>query len=661
MTDASAQLSEKATFCKLNDEKRPSVVGLPDVTTQQVCPADLSKGADEVTTAYPDGWYVRIMFDELLDPSIETLTEIIDSDGNPTGNFEGSIAASHPVQLECGSVNGGTVGVDYDGYYQPAGNRVTWPVGPSLVIKPNNPKAIATNTECTLTINTSVVRDKSGVAVPDNEKGPFKFKVAPIQVIAIDPADDPEFSSPIDALQIYFDNPYIQFNTAVDLDSLCPDEDGNGLCDDEKVFSITDVAHPTEGPGYCNATFNTCGSLADCDTAMGDTVCGRGFCGSSTDTTAPLGGSGLPCNTVADCSTDPADMDDHCSTNYAYSYAPFGFTEAEFGIGPPEPIETEHKYTMQFTQGAKLKDRCGSVTTLGAPNVDDLTLVHFATNKYDFKKASIVTGETAAPNKRLEYTWTNVVEGQDTASSTAPKPSTAIPPAAVTAGAFTMSPMPQKLTAACAAGGAGCTTTDLTPAELLIISSTGSGQVMVQGHLKLDTMYTATLKAGTVVKDFYGKEWTNPTDMVISWKTQQSIQMTGLAVRNFGGAQSFGDGATVVKPTPDNPIDIRLAFNASMDPTTLDLADVKVESLSGGMVPTLAIASSSGCGTLGNATNFLGTCTLRLRGVYLPGTYKITLVAGAAFKDIFGASYTQAADKTITITVEEAPPPIQCL
>src|SRR5881392_2452184 len=79
MTDAAAQLQEQATYCKPNDPKRPSQVGLPDATVQQICPADGS-AVQPVTSAYPDGWYVRIMFDELLDPSIEELTELPDED-----------------------------------------------------------------------------------------------------------------------------------------------------------------------------------------------------------------------------------------------------------------------------------------------------------------------------------------------------------------------------------------------------------------------------------------------------------------------------------------------------------------------------------------------------------------------------------------------------
>src|SRR5438045_3638157 len=105
MTDPVEMLGEKATFCKTGDEYRPKQVGLPDFTTSQVCPDDLSQGVDPVDTAYPDGWYVRIMFDELLNPDIEQLTELVDEDtGEPTGAYEGSIRGANPVTLECKSV-----------------------------------------------------------------------------------------------------------------------------------------------------------------------------------------------------------------------------------------------------------------------------------------------------------------------------------------------------------------------------------------------------------------------------------------------------------------------------------------------------------------------------------------------------------------------------
>src|SRR5687767_2341383 len=128
---------ESATFCKLNDEKRPGQVGLIDLTLLDVCDADLSVGAEMVTDALPTAWYVRIVFDELLDPDIEDLSEVTDSNGNGTGVFVGSIASTRPVTLTCGGN-----AVPYDGYYSPSGNYVTWPLGPSLVVKPIDPTAI---------------------------------------------------------------------------------------------------------------------------------------------------------------------------------------------------------------------------------------------------------------------------------------------------------------------------------------------------------------------------------------------------------------------------------------------------------------------------------------------------------------------------------------
>src|SRR3954463_8940188 len=61
-TDAASQLAETATYCRADDAKRPGLVGLPDFTTSQICPDD-GTDAEMVADAYPDGWYVRVMFD----------------------------------------------------------------------------------------------------------------------------------------------------------------------------------------------------------------------------------------------------------------------------------------------------------------------------------------------------------------------------------------------------------------------------------------------------------------------------------------------------------------------------------------------------------------------------------------------------------------------
>jgi hypothetical protein len=676
MTDAAGHLAEKATYCKPDDPKRPSLVGLPDASTLQICPEDGS-ATTMVDDAYPDGWYVRIMFDELLNPAVE---ELVDADGAPCDTTaldalcSGTIAGTHPVTLQCvSSVTGQMVNVDYDGYYSPAGNNITWPLGPSLVIKPNDPLTVATNTECQVTLGNNIV-DKDGEPVPDMQRGPYKFKIAPIKVILMDPpVDDPDYEHPVDALTMYFDNPYVQFNTYVDLSTLCPDADDDGLCDDEAVFSFKDVAHPTEGPGYCGvkaddtlSSFSTCGSVADCTAP--DDVCGRGFCGIS----------GNPCNAPADC----PDTDDHCGTTYAYDYIAFGLSDTEYGLGPPEPLETEHKYIFSFTAGAKLKDRCGVETTLPTPTAENQMLAHFITNKFTYNKASIATGETASAMKRLTYTWNNVLEGSDFAPASGgvariQSGGNAISPAITTDGGspgFTIAPLPKKMTAACQAAGAGCATADLALDELMIVSPSADGQAMLQGHLQMNTEYTATLKAGTVVKDFYGKTWTNTSDQVIKWKTAAAIAVTSIGVRQPGKLINIAEGGTVVLPTPTTTLDVRIGFNASMDPTTFDAAEVTVEAVGAETPapPTLTIASASGCGNFVTAANaeltggdnrmgWVGACSLRARGLYKPGTYKFTLKKDATMKDIFGTTYTQAADQSLTFTVVDAPAPVQCL
>jgi hypothetical protein len=183
---------EAATFCKLNDDKRPTEVFTASGTTAIVCPLDETKGVDEVMDAVPSAWYVRVVFDELLDPTIEDLVPDVDTSGAETGTYTGHIVDTHPVELKCGGV-----AIDYDGYYSPAGNYQTWPVGPSLVIIPDDPTAVATGTECTVTIN-DVVKDKSGNSVPMDQRGmgdEYKFGIAPLALVStapgtvVDPAD----------------------------------------------------------------------------------------------------------------------------------------------------------------------------------------------------------------------------------------------------------------------------------------------------------------------------------------------------------------------------------------------------------------------------------------------------------------------------------------
>lgn len=211
MNDAAGGLAEGSTFCKTGDAFRPGLVNTPDGVGHQLCPDDLSMGADELADANPSNWYARVMFDELLDPSIEDLVPILDDTGMDTGTAMGTLANTQPFTLQCQSVNGGAlVNIPYDGYYSPAGNKITWPVGPSLVITPSSPSLVATQSECQLTLKDNI-KDEDGNPVPADQRGPYKFKIAPVQVIAADtsPAD----GDSVDAIAAGVD---LTFNTAID-------------------------------------------------------------------------------------------------------------------------------------------------------------------------------------------------------------------------------------------------------------------------------------------------------------------------------------------------------------------------------------------------------------------------------------------------------------
>lgn len=375
MTDAASQLSEHATFCKPNDEKAPRLVGLPDASTSQICPDDGSGVTDDVTDAYPDGWYVRVMFDELLDPSVE---ELVDIDGETQA---GTLVNTQPVRLQCQNVAGQLVDVSYDGYYSPAGNNVTWPLGPSLVIKPDEPRQIATGATCQITLKDTFT-DKQGNPVDSAQRGPYKFKIAEITPLATDPTDSGDTAEPteVDALAPYFDNFYFQFNTDVQLSSFCDlDALANFYCQkDTENFTLTPpVVSADAGGGW-----DVCSDLSgNCDV---DADCGAGVT---------------------------------CMKSYAYTY---NGLEAgpEIGIGYNTPLKTETTYTFALKEGAKLVDRCGAETTVPAPSADNLYSITFKTNKFDFASVSIASGETAGPSKKPNIKFNNVVDAASLAPTT---------------------------------------------------------------------------------------------------------------------------------------------------------------------------------------------------------------------------------------------------
>jgi hypothetical protein len=246
---------ETATFCKLNDNKRPGLVPADphydanaEVNPAQICPDDLSVGATMVTNAIPVNWYVRIQFDELLDPKIEQLDPIKDSNDR----FQGTLlqySRGLPVRLSCGGVD-----VPYDGYYDVSGNAFTWPLAPSLFIQPTeflgnaDVFTIPTGAECQLSLEPDVIVDKDLVAVPMDQLGPFSFKIADMALTSTDPAAanlaakdfTPQEIKPIAPL-------VVSFNARLVLDTLTPEN--------VKIEEVDDCKDPTPGTLHTAAIF----------------------------------------------------------------------------------------------------------------------------------------------------------------------------------------------------------------------------------------------------------------------------------------------------------------------------------------------------------------------------------------------------------------------
>jgi hypothetical protein len=590
LNDSVSGLVEAATYCKTGDEKRPSLVGLPDFTTTTLCPTDANEAPSMVSDASPDTFYVRLVFDELLNPNIETLDPILDDNGLETGQFTGSLRDSLPVTLKCTGIDGQLHDIAYDGYYSPSGNAVTWPVGPSLVIKPTRNVIVPTNADCEVAIKDGIVFDKQGEPVPSSQLGPFKFKISPIKPLFVDPSDsgDPEDPTAVDAFAIYSDNAYTQFNTEVQVPSLCTD-DGFGTL----FFNL-----PPSLAAVCKSSMPVAFDIAPHET---------GGCSDTLD----------PCAADGDCNAGET-----CDFFYAYSLAPFGLTSQEYAFGPIYPIQSDKDYTFTYKQSAVLKDRCAAPTTFGAPDPDALTSVAFHTNKFDLKTTtfSINNNDKPAPNRKPRFSFTNVLD------------LSTIDPATE----VTIDPLPF-----------ADATTPIDPAVDYPDSNT-ENDIFLSGFYKPDTDYTVTIKGGSKFADAYGAEYTHAAaDTVIKFHTQ-AIALT---------ASSPASGATITKATPTTVSTISFTFNQDMDVSTFTADDIELT----GAATTLSFSVGS---TRATGCSYRSTgCQLRVRGTFTPGDYTLKLKAGAVIKDQLGNDYTQAADRVIKFTVEEAEPstPVPCL
>ena len=202
--------TEFAAFCRYvggnRDPKAPGFVGDPVTGGGIVCPevqTDFEAAALDprfVDNDDPDpdvSWAIRIMFDELLDPSVEDLI-------CPVGDIRctGTIAETRPVTLTCGGI-----AIPYDGYYVPNGNNVSFPLGPSLFVKPSLDALPPAGSDCTIVIDPKVT-DKQGNPVAEADRT-LTVSVEPLRVAATDPedADDVEDRAelaPDDAIYFIF-------------------------------------------------------------------------------------------------------------------------------------------------------------------------------------------------------------------------------------------------------------------------------------------------------------------------------------------------------------------------------------------------------------------------------------------------------------------------
>jgi hypothetical protein len=205
------QAGESATFCRSGDQYQVNQVYCPEARDANNAPRPGVREVSPVTDAAPGDWYVRIIFDELLDADVEDL--VTDADGNTTGH----INRTQPVVLRCGGIE-----LEYDGYYDPTGNQLSQPPGPALVVDPND--FVATGTQdCEVSI--AEVTDKDGEAVPGGQIGPYAFGIAPLRVYGSNPADASTGVALDTAVQVSFGAP-IALASAEDTIVLT-DEDGD--------------------------------------------------------------------------------------------------------------------------------------------------------------------------------------------------------------------------------------------------------------------------------------------------------------------------------------------------------------------------------------------------------------------------------------------------
>lgn len=205
---------EVAAYCVGPEADKISVVCL-DATGNYVFDS-----SQPVETA-PTGWEVRLVFNELLDPDRAEELVVVQDPANPGqplrdpyGNpvLRGTLERSQPVTLTCNDAP-----IAYDGYYNPSGNHLSLPPGPSLVVRALG--AAPTSATCQVEVVQGEsaagfgVFDKSGNPVSADERGPFSFRTAALAITGVSPANA------LEGVQLDI-APLVAFNAPLDPDSL---------------------------------------------------------------------------------------------------------------------------------------------------------------------------------------------------------------------------------------------------------------------------------------------------------------------------------------------------------------------------------------------------------------------------------------------------------
>jgi hypothetical protein len=256
---------EAATYCKPGDDKVPGIItggcgtfygfeccdscrGIcPEAGTNEPAVADGS-----VRNAEPLDWSIRIIFDELLKADVvETLegrdenrARVSCTDEHVT--CEGHIDTTRPVTLTCGGVP-----VPYDGWYDPTGNAVTLPPGPSIVVYPLD--LVATSAQCTVTLDPAKVIDKDGNPVPPAQRGPYTWSIAGLDIVGISPRNAATGVDPAVEIEIGF-NSFIDADS-VDAGEITLVDSGDNaatftVIDDGTTLVLTPDAELTAGETY---------------------------------------------------------------------------------------------------------------------------------------------------------------------------------------------------------------------------------------------------------------------------------------------------------------------------------------------------------------------------------------------------------------------------